>query len=77
MANETMARIKIEDLSVTEDLSEKELKGIFGGAFRRTRATYRVRQFSPPRNRGRYSKIGGPSAGLGGIGRGFGVGPCA
>ena len=27
-----MARIKIEDLPVMEDLSEKEIKGIFGGA---------------------------------------------
>ena len=26
-----MARIKIEELSVMEDMSEKELKGIFGG----------------------------------------------
>ena len=30
--NETMARIKIEELPVMEDLSEKEIKGIFGGA---------------------------------------------
>ena len=27
-----MARIKIEDLPVKEDMSEKELKGVFGGA---------------------------------------------
>lgn len=29
-----MARIKIEELPVLEDLSKKELKGIFGGALR-------------------------------------------
>ena len=29
-----MARIKIEDLSVLEDLSKKETKGIFGGVSR-------------------------------------------
>jgi len=31
-----MARIKIEDLPVLEDLSPKEVKGIFGGATSRT-----------------------------------------
>ena len=50
-----MARIKIEQLPVMEDMDEKELKGSFGGLL------------MP--GVGRLSKIGGRFARLGGFGR--------
>ena len=49
-----MARIKIEELPVMEDMSEKELKGILGGV------TYAgLRRFTPPGGTWLPSKIGG------------------
>ncbi len=52
-----MASIKIEDLPVIEDVSEKESKGIFGGQ--------ELRRRSPSPTQGRFRKSGSPFLGLG------------
>ena len=45
-----MARIKIEDLPVKEDMSEKELKGVFGGILVALRPPRRWSQRMVPPN---------------------------
>ena len=45
-----MARIKIEDLPVLEDLSEKEIKGIFGGTLGGYKPQFYMRTTDPEPN---------------------------
>ncbi len=65
-----MARIKIEDLPVMEDMGEKELKGIFGGFNPQPEPPRDLRSFGFRRR-----SIRGIGAHIGGLGqRGIGIG---